>query len=230
MNGVEAKIGFLSLGQYLKGDPMTAEPLTIAVLGAGNIGGTLGKKWQAAGYQVRFGVRDPGGKHAQTLNAELGDQVAIGTIGDALQNSPGVVLIALPGGVVELVAQEYAAELNGRIIIDAANRMGQDSLHNLASFQQHVPQAQIYRAFNSLGWENFAEPTFDGIQADLFYCGPEGDAKTTVEQLIAAIGLRPVYLGGVEQVGLLDSIASLWFTLALGQKKGRHLAFKVLGI
>lgn len=209
---------------------MTEEPLTIAVLGAGNIGGTLGKKWQAVGYHVRFGVRDPGGKHAQALSTELGDQATIGTIGDALQGSPDVVLVALPGGVVELIAQQYAAELNGRIILDAANRMGEDSLHNLAPFQQHAPQAQLYRAFNSLGWENFAEPTFDGIQADLFFCGPEGDARTTVEQLITAIGLRPVYLGGVEQMGLLDSISTLWFTLAFGQKKGRHLAFKVLGM
>jgi predicted dinucleotide-binding enzyme len=209
---------------------MTGEPLTIAVLGAGNIGGTLGKKWNATGHRVRFGVHDPVGKHAQALHAELGNQTAIGTIGDALQGNPDVVLIALPGGAVEPLVQEYAAELNGRIILDAANRMGEDSMHNLAPFQQHAPQAHLYRAFNSLGWENFADPTFDGIQADLFYCGPEGDARTTVEQLIAAVGLRPVYLGGIEQMGLLDSIASLWFTLAFGQKKGRHLAFKVLGI
>lgn len=48
--------------------------------------------------------------------------------------------------------------------------------------------------------------------------------------LISDVGLRPVYLGGAEQMGLLDSIASLWFALAFGQKKGRHLAFKVLGM
>jgi 8-hydroxy-5-deazaflavin:NADPH oxidoreductase len=209
---------------------MTGEPLTITVLGAGNIGGTLGKKWNANGYHVRFGVQDPAGKHAQALRAEPGNQTAIGTIGDALQGNPDVVLIALPGGAVEPMVQEYAAELNGRIILDAANRMGEDSMHNLAPFQQYAPQAHLYRAFNTLGWENFAEPTFDGIQADLFYCGPEGDERATVEQLISAVGLRPVYLGGVEQIGLLDCIASLWFTLAFGQKKGRHLAFKVLGI
>ena len=208
---------------------MTEKPLTIAVLGAGNVGSTLGKKWHVGGYQVRFGVRDPDGKHAQALRNAFGDQTTIGTIGDALQGGPEVVLVALPGAVVEAIAQEYAAKLNGRIILDAANRMGADSLHNLASFQQYAPQAHLYRAFNTLGWESFAEPRFDGIEADLFYCGPEGDARTTVEQLIGSIGLRPVYLGGVEQMGLLDSIATLWFTLALGQKKGRHLAFKVLG-
>jgi predicted dinucleotide-binding enzyme len=209
---------------------MAAKPLTIAVLGAGNIGSTLGKKWRDAGHQVCFGVRDPMGEHAQALRAELGDQVAIGTLEDVLQGKPDVVLIALPGGAVASIAQQYAAELNGRIIVDAANRMGEDSMHNLAPFQQYAPQAQLYRAFNSLGWENFAEPTFDGTQADLFYCGLDGDSRAIVEQLISDVGLRPVYLGGNEQMGLLDSIAALWFTLAFGQKKGRHLAFKVLGL
>jgi 8-hydroxy-5-deazaflavin:NADPH oxidoreductase len=209
---------------------MIEEKLAIAVLGAGNIGGTLGKKWSLAGHKVHFGVNDPAGKHAQALHADLGDRVMIGQTEDALQGNPDVVLIALPGSAVESIAQKFGAQLNGRIVIDAANRMGEDSMHNLAHFQQYAPQAQLYRAFNSLGWENFAEPTFDGIQADLFYCGPDGDTRAKVDQLIADIGLRPVYLGGNEQMALLDSIASLWFTLALGQKKGRHLAFKVLGM
>ncbi|MBV9690425.1 MAG: NAD(P)-binding domain-containing protein [Ktedonobacteraceae bacterium] len=209
---------------------MAGETLTVAVLGAGNIGGTLGKKWSTAGHQVRFGVNDPSGKNAQSIRAELGNRAVIGTTRDALQDNPDVVLVSLPGGAIEQTAQEYAAQLNGRIIIDAANRMGEDSMHNLAHFQQHAPQAQLYRAFNSLGWENYAEPDFDGIRADLFYCGPDGEARTKVEQLISDVGLRPVYLGGNEQMGLLDSIASLWFTLAIGQKKGRHLAFKVLGL
>ena len=209
---------------------MAEKNLTVAVLGAGNIGGTLGKKWSFAGHHVRFGVNNPTGKNAQALRAALGDQVVIGTIEDALQGNPDVVLIALPGGAIESAAQKYAAQLNGRIIIDAANRIGEDSMHNLAHFQQYAPQAQLYRAFNTLGWENFAEPEFNGIEADLFYCGSAEDARANVERLISDIGLRPVYLGGVEQVGMLDSLTSLWFALAFGQKKGRHIAFKVLGI
>ncbi|GCE30477.1 hypothetical protein KDA_59610 [Dictyobacter alpinus] len=209
---------------------MSEKQLTIAVLGAGNIGGTLGKKWVVAGHKVHFGVNDPNGKNAQTLraDAEIGGRAAIGTTEEALEGEPDVVLIALPGSVVESVARDYATRLDGRIIIDAANRMGEDSMHNLEHFQRHAPKAHVYRAFNSLGWENFAAPNFAGIQADLFYCGPQDAAQASVEQLIADVGLNPVYLGGNEQMGLLDSIASLWFTLALAQKKGRHLAFKVL--
>src|SRR5438552_10890497 len=113
---------------------MAEEKLVVAVLGAGNIGGTLGKKWSIAGHHVHFGVNDLVGKNAQALRAELGEQVVNGTIEDALQGNPDVVLVALPGGVIETVAQKYATQLNGRIVIDAANRMGEDSMYNLAHF------------------------------------------------------------------------------------------------
>ena len=49
-----------------------------------------------------------------------------------------------------------------------------------------------------------------------------------VEQLIADIGLRPVWVGGPEYTPTVDAIASLWFALALKQGRGRHLAFKLL--
>jgi len=40
--------------------------------------------------------------------------------------------------------------------------------------------------------------------------------------------LRPIYIGGLEQVDLLDNQTRLWFTLALQQGRGRHLALKLL--
>jgi hypothetical protein len=40
--------------------------MKIAIIGGGNIGGTLGKKWAKAGHQVVFGVRNNGARHGQT--------------------------------------------------------------------------------------------------------------------------------------------------------------------
>ncbi|HEV2582554.1 MAG TPA: NAD(P)-binding domain-containing protein, partial [Ktedonobacteraceae bacterium] len=60
----------------------------ITVLGAGNIGGTLGRKWATAGHQVAFGVSDPNGERAQKLRGELGDTVSIGSVAEALSTSP----------------------------------------------------------------------------------------------------------------------------------------------
>ncbi len=80
---------------------MATEKLTIAVLGAGNIGGTLGPKWVAAGHRVVFGVRDPNGTHAETVRSKLGDRAVIGTVEDALSYNPEVVVLALPGMVAD---------------------------------------------------------------------------------------------------------------------------------
>ena len=202
--------------------------LTIAVLGAGNIGGTLGKKWHAAGHTVFFGVNNPYGNKAEAIKQELGSNVRIGTTDEVLQAQPDVVVIAIPGAEMDAMITKHASALNGKIIIDTANRLGGGPMNSMASFQQYTPQAHVYRAFNSLGWENFADPNFDGIQADLIFCGPEGETRPQVEHLISDVGLNPVYLGGPEQAGLVDAVGGLWFALVFGQKKSRHLAFKVL--
>ena len=201
--------------------------LRIAVLGAGNIGGTLGRKWAAAGHKVSFGVTNPDSERAQALRAELGTKVTIGSVTDALTDND-VVVTAIPGKAMDETITKHAAQLDGKIIIDTANKLGGGRMNSFATFQTHTPHARVFRAFNTLGWENFADPVFDGIQADLFYCGPDGDARAVAEQLIEDVGLCPMRLGDVDQVGLVDSVGSLWFVLALGQGKGRHLAFKVL--
>jgi predicted dinucleotide-binding enzyme len=202
--------------------------IKISVLGAGNIGGTLGRGWVAAGHQVAFGVSDSNGEKARKLRSELGNAVTIGTIAEALSTSPDVVLMAIPGTTMDAAIAQYATQLDGKIIIDAANKMGASTPNSFAALQQYTPHARIYRAFNTYGWENFANSDFEGGPADLFFCGTDGEVRATIEQLIADIGLRPMYLGGVEQVGVVDSILGLWFSLAVGQRKGRHLTFKVL--
>ncbi|MGH2487498.1 MAG: NADPH-dependent F420 reductase [Ktedonobacterales bacterium] len=202
-------------------------PIRIAVLGAGNIGGTLGGKWVAAGHQVAFGVTDPGSTRAQALRADVGQAATIGGIAEALEGAE-VVVLAVPGGAVDELLRTHAGGLAGKTVIDATNRMGGGAMNSVAALSQAAPSARVYRAFNSLGWENFADPVFGGVQADLFYAGPDGDARATVEQLIGDVGLRPVCAGGPDQVGVVDAVAGLWFALALGQGKGRRLAFKML--
>ncbi|HLJ82358.1 MAG TPA: NAD(P)-binding domain-containing protein [Ktedonobacterales bacterium] len=198
----------------------------IAVLGAGKVGGTLGSKWVAAGHTVTFGVRDLQSSDAQSLRS-LGGSVTVGTVVDALSAAPQIVVMALPGGAMDEAITTYAAQLDGRVIIDVANRLGGGGPANsLSTFQERAPNARVYRAFNTYGFENFANPVYGGVQADMFYAGPEGDSQAQVEQLISEVGLRPMRLGGVDQFSTVDSLLGLWFTLA--RLHGRHLAFKVL--
>jgi len=199
--------------------------MKIGVVGSGNIGGTLGRKWAAAGHQVTFGVRDPSSTQAAELAREVGASVA--TIQDAVRDAD-VVVFAVPGAAMADAVAAVGGELDGKIVIDATNNLSGAVAHSLDAIAAAAPQARRYRAFNTLGWENFADPVIGGVQCDLFYAGPGGDSQATVEQLISDIGLRPMRIGGPEQAGLVDGVLRLWFALAANQGMGRRLGFKVL--
>jgi predicted dinucleotide-binding enzyme len=198
----------------------------IAVLGAGKIGGTLGRKWVGAGNSVMFGVSDPNGQHAQEIKADVGNLAAIGTIAEALADAE-VIVFAIPGTTMAETIAANAPALTDKLVIDAANRMGEQTANSLEDFRHHAPSARYVRAFNTLGWENFADPLFDGMVADLIYAGPEVD-RPLIERLISEIGLHPVWLGDADQASAVDSLLRIWFTLAIQRGLGRHLAFKVL--
>jgi predicted dinucleotide-binding enzyme len=200
----------------------------ISVIGAGNIGRTLGVAWLRAGYPVTFGVRDSAADSVQHTRSQLGDGARVMPIPDALA-SASVVVLALPGGAVDDFIAEHGAALSDRIVVDAANRAfgSAGPMNSIDAIRAHADVTGIVRAFNSIGWENMANPRFDGITADLLYCA-DPVAQATAEELITALGLRPVLVGDLEQVHLVDSLTGLWAALAYGQRRGRNLAFKVL--
>lgn len=200
--------------------------MKIGVIGAGNIGGTIGAKWAARDHEVFFGVRDP---HKASLVEKIGGMtgtVHVGTSSEAIASSD-VVVLAVPGASVGPIVDENLDHLRGKTIIDASNNMRGESRHALGYLRDRIPTANLYRAFSTLGWENLAEPDFEGTKADLFYCGDEG-AKHAVDELISDVGLEPVYLGGTDRVGLVEGMTDMWFNLALKQQMGRRIAFKLL--
>jgi len=201
--------------------------MKISILGAGNIGGTIGRKWAAQGHEVVFGVRDPNSARVKALLNAIEGTASAAAVAAAV-NGAEVVLLAIPGQAVESTLAALGGKLDGKIIIDATNNVGRPVMNSLAAVRAHAPGARLFRAFSNLGWENFAEPVFGGVQADLFYCGDSGQARTTVEKLIADVGLRPVYVGDLDQAPVIDSLTRLWFALALQQGHGRHMAFKML--
>jgi predicted dinucleotide-binding enzyme len=208
-------------------DSRGKKEMKIAIIGAGHIGGTLGKKWAAAGHTIRMGVRDANKPGVQELVQALGKQGAASSVGEAIAFGE-IVVFAIPGAAMDATIATHAAVLDGKIIIDAANKVRSAVKNSQPTFTAQTPNAQVFRAFNALGWENFENPMYNGVPADLFFSGPEGGAREKIEQLIADVGLRPVYLGGPEQVGLVDDLLSLWFTLVTGRNLGRNIAFKLL--
>jgi predicted dinucleotide-binding enzyme len=201
--------------------------MKIGVLGSGNIGGTLGRKWAKTGHEVVFGVRDVNSPKVQTLLGRVEGKASADTVPNATRSGE-VVLFAIPWSAVEATVQGNAGALAGKIIIDATNKFGGPVVNNVGTIAASVPTAKVFRAFNSLGWENFEDPRFGETEADLFYCGPEGESRPVIEALIKDVGLRPVWVGDLDQVQLVDAVGSLWVTLAFQRGMGRRLAFKLL--
>lgn len=199
--------------------------MKIAIIGAGNIGGTLGEKWAAAGHLIVFGVRDP---HADKVRAQLARVGRDATASHIPEAVPGAeaVLFAVPGRAMEETIAQIGPALNGKILIDAGNSVAAPVMHSLDALRHAAPDSPLFRAFSSLGWENFAEPVLEGQQVDLFYCGDDDPARAAVEGLIAAVGLRPIYLGGPDQAAHIDNLTRLWFLLT--RTYGRHAALKLL--
>src|SRR5947207_12843924 len=94
----------------------------IAILGAGDIGATLGRKWAKAGHTIAFGVKNPASERAQSLREELGEHILIGSPEEALAESD-IVLLAVPGAAVEEIITANAQLLDHKIIIDATNQI-----------------------------------------------------------------------------------------------------------
>lgn len=194
--------------------------MTVAVIGTGFIGGTLGRAFARAGYPTVFGSRTPA---TDTTAGDSGATTA--TVADAISQSDTIVL-AVPAAAVDDLLATCGDALAGKLVVDAANNISGPVAHHADLVARHAPEARYARAFNTLGGENLADPDFHGTPADLFYSAPASD-RATLDALITAVGLRPMYLGD-GQHDTVDGVLRLWFALAIGQGHGRHLAFRTL--
>jgi 8-hydroxy-5-deazaflavin:NADPH oxidoreductase len=201
--------------------------MKIAILGAGNIGGTLGRKWSAIGHEVVFGVRDVNSsKSRAAMQSAWGN--AQFTIMEEAVACGEVVLFAIPWKAVPEAAKALCPDLAGKIIIDATNNFGGPVINNIAVLKNQVPDAHIFRAFNALGWEVFDNPSLHHGTADLFYTGPDGSSRAIMESLISMVGLRPIWVGDNDRAVVVDHLGLLWVTLANQRGMGRRIALKLL--
>jgi predicted dinucleotide-binding enzyme len=188
--------------------------MKIAVIGTGNIGGTLGRRWLAAGHEVVYGSRAASGE-----GPGGGPQLAIG---DALDGAEAV-LLAVPGGAVADVVSAGGTALDDKIVIDAVNRMGQPEVNSRAAIAAAAPGARYVRAFNTLGWENFADPR----PGSALFFAADPSARAAAEELITAVGLEPVFAGDADACGTVDALLPLWFALVKHNGGNRHVALRI---
>lgn len=209
--------------------------MKIAIIGAGNLGGALGKAWAKAGHAILFGVRDPAGGKTRPPLAEIGGAASSLFVPDAVRSGDVVVLATPWAAVPEVIAA--MGDLRGKILIDATNPLFLNtegslslSLGSTTSGAEEIarlaPGARVAKAFNTYGWENFADSAYPGygeLKPVLFHCSDDDEAKEIVEQLARDLGFEPVDTGGLGMARSLEPLALMWIRLSV--RDGRNPNF-----
>lgn len=209
--------------------------MKIAVIGAGNVGGALGKLWAAKGHEVVFGVRGPQDAKLRQLMESTGGKAHASNIAEAASFGQVVVLATPWPAAHEAILS--AGNLSGKIVIDCTNPLASDlsglvlGTDNSAGEEvaRWAKDAYVVKAFNTIGAGRFADPWFGSQNATMFICGDDKDAKSTVSKLASDLGFDVVDAGALTASRLLEPLAMLWIHLAFHQGFGpAGHAFKLL--
>src|SRR3974377_2000294 len=208
--------------------------MRIAIIGAGNVGGTLGTSWaQKAGHEIFFGVRNPTSDQTQAVVRRLGGKAQARSPAQAAPFAEFIVLTTQ--GKAAEAAIRSMGDLKGKILLDATNplAMGPDGLsleigHSISAgekVQAWATGASVFKNSNATGFGNMADPVFHGVKSVMFVAGDDAANKSKVIDLVAALGFDAVDAGPLRNARLLEAHAMLWIELAIKRGLGPDFAF-----
>jgi predicted dinucleotide-binding enzyme len=199
--------------------------MRIGILGSGVVGSALARGYARHGHDVRIGTRQP---HVDGLPVGAPREVA----GEA-----ELVILAVRGSASVDVVSGLAAELEGKVLVDATNPLDTstappglfvgttDSLGE--QVQRAVPGARVVKAYNTVGNALMVDPDLPGGPPTMFVAGNDADAKTTVIEMLRATGWDVADLGGIEASRWLEAMCMAWVLYGVTSGGWGH-AFRLL--
>jgi predicted dinucleotide-binding enzyme len=202
--------------------------MNITIIGSGNVGGALAIGFRKAGHSVILGVKDPAipfkGK-----DIALEYNFPFYAIPEAVQKSE-VIVIAVPAHFAHEIAQTLG-DVKGKVIIDTMNAVMKKPAHYANASEailDNCNSTDVVKCFNTTGAENMANPQYNGVSLDMFVAGDSTKGKQIATQLAKDIGFENCYdFGGNDKFSLLEQFALAWINLAMMQKMGRNIGFKL---
>ncbi len=206
-------ISMTSCARKKENPSMKAEKPTkavIGIIGAGNVGGTLGKKWANAGYKVLFSSRNP--EELKNLIAEVGNHSEAVSVEEAAKRAE-IVVLAVPFKAEAGISKQIAAFVKGKILLNCDNAYpGRDGAIadearkigvGLYSFKNYFPETRFIRAFSSLPVANVGRATTEN-PVEIPYLVSDESIKNIAEDLIQSADGKPKFIGGLENSEQLD--------------------------
>lgn len=210
--------------------------MKIGILGSGNVAQVLGNGYIGKGHEVKLGTRDAS-KLAEWLRRS-GKNGSVGSFADAAKFGD-IVFLSVHATALDL-AIDLAGKgsFKGKTVIDLSNPMDfSDGVppkftatvgNSLGEqVQRALPDANVVKAFNSIGVAVMTDPKFGTETATHFIAGDSDVAKAEATRLIEEFGWDVIDVGGIEQSFFLEALASLWVNYAF-KTNSWNQAFKLL--
>jgi len=187
----------------------------VGIIGDGNVGGSLRRGLERAGYQVRAVGKNP---------SEVKD-----TGGWA-----DVVILAVPYGAIDDAIRELGDGIAGKMLVDVTNAVTDDmklasgcTASGAEALQEKVRAAKVVKAFNTQFASHMESGVVDGEQLTTFVAGDDAGAKEQVVRMARDIGFDVVDAGPLRNARLLEPLGyfniQLGYALGLGTEIGLKL-------
>ena len=187
--------------------------MSTAIIGVGNLGGTVARHLVAGGEPVVLAAADEA--HAKALADELGSNASVASVEDAIAGGDAVMLAIWLDQSRELLPQ-FAEGLENKIVVDPSNPIGFDEngqmFRTLPAGQSSgsvvsglLPAGAHYvKAFGTLGADQLATGANHEPRTVLFYATDDDAAEATAQRLIRAAGFEPLKVGGLSEAGRIE--------------------------
>ena len=211
-NVVKASLAAIAVAAALVG-PSAAAADTVAMIGTGNVGAALGRRFAEHGHKIVYGSRDPSAADVAELVAVTGHGASATTQAEAAAQAD-IVVLAVPWRAAEDVVRALP-DLRGKIIVDPTNPrvMASDGFadypmdeSNAERIARLAPGAQVVKAFSTLGFETMLDPKVAGGPVTLPIVGDDRAAKERVAVLAREIGLEAVDVGPLRHARIIEGL------------------------
>jgi len=206
--------------------------MRIGVFGTGMVGAAIATKLVELEHDVTMGSRTNGNEQALEWVASAGAGASQGTFADAAAH--GEIVFNCTAGEASLAAigSVETGDLAGKVLVDVANPLDHtqgmppglftSSFDSLGEqIQRAFPDARVVKALNTVNCEVMVDPAKVPGEHDVFVCGNDESAKTTVRELLESFGWPADHildLGNITAARGTEAYLLLWIRLwgALG--------------
>jgi len=184
--------------------------MKISFIGAGNVASNLGKLFENAGHNVKYGTQNP--------NV---DQLSV----SEACNYGDIVLFAIPFSAMSGVITTNKEVLKNKIVVDVTNAiniedwsplfLGEDSGGEQTS--RLLPKSRVVKAFNTIFADvmPIEKQKFNEQKLTAFIASDDVEAANIVKKLADEAGFNGLIVGGIKNARHLEAIAHLNIAIAL---------------